>query len=379
MIIKGLKVKPNTLLADGWALAAEFSGNVEKDADGVPVAWMLFKEGDNELTRRGEAMTLTLNADDLAAIGDYYAQKGTKIPVDSRHALFSFAQSKGVDEADAVALGGGKMAVAFGEIRKRPASVWIENVDYKPFGRELMKAGAIRYFSPVLRGLADGRLRITSVALENEPALNKLDAIAASAEDNDDLSLNHNQETHAMKKLLQSLAGLLGCDSIALGAENDVDQATIDKINNVKIALDLGDALRKKLRDSLALGAEAADPEIVGALQGLTAKGAQHDALKAQVDALALAAETDKRDKLIETALADGKLTNDQAANWAKKQDSIALSAYLSHAPVVVPQGQIKRDPLPDSDSAALSADDQAYCRKHGYDETEFLKAKGGK
>lgn len=378
------KFNLNMLMFDGLSLPLSAEGNapkVEKDAEGVPVAWQLFHVGDNELTRLGEDVTLTLSAEDLDAIAAYYKHKGVKIPIDSRHFVYQFAQAKGVDESDVLnLLPNGRGTLGFGAIQRRADSIWLSDVEFKPLSRELMKEGVWRYHSPAIRGLLDGRLRITSVALENEPSINNLDAIAASSEDADipNLTAGNTRKETRMKKLLVAIAGLLGMDSIALGADNDADDSIIGKISAVKAQMAASSAFYGKVRDSLALGADAQPETVHAALQGLIAKGQAHDSLKAQRDSLALAAENDKRERLIAKGKAEGKLS-EGLIPWAQTQDSAALSAYLDNAPVVVPVGQIQRDGLkPAGDSIALTAEDRQVCRAAGISEEDFLKAKRG-
>ncbi len=351
-MINGQAVKPenNRLCFDGIALGGDSTAAaaaVEKDTDGVPVAWQLFKVGDNLLTRNGEQINLVLSADDMQQMQNYFTEKGVKIPVDSRHYLWHLAQKLGVDESEVVkSLPDGRGTLAFGDIAARADGVWLENADYKPLPRKLMQEGVWRYFSPVIRGLSDGRLRITSVALENEPSINNLDAIAASAEDADiNLTAGEPRKETTMKKLLATLAGLLGMDTIALAADGDADDSIITKMNNLKTTMDSSAAFTRKLCDSLTLGAEAQPDTILASVQGLIAKGKAGDSALVRIDALELAAENDKRDKLIEDGRTAGKLADSQL-DWARGLDCAALSAYLDKAPAVVPVGNTNRQDI---------------------------------
>ena len=57
----------NLMFHDGIPFAAERgSPAVERDENGVPSAWRIFVEGENSLTKNGEAGTLTLDAEDMA-------------------------------------------------------------------------------------------------------------------------------------------------------------------------------------------------------------------------------------------------------------------------------------------------------------------------
>ena len=77
------------------ALTSERAG-VIRDADGVPVEWTLLKVGDNVATRSaGMPVNIRLTRDDLAAIVDYHAAKGVKIPIDSEHVVSNLAGKLG--------------------------------------------------------------------------------------------------------------------------------------------------------------------------------------------------------------------------------------------------------------------------------------------
>ena len=66
--------------------------------------------------------------------------------------------------------------------------------------------------------------------------------------------------------------------------------------------------------------------------------------------------------------------------DWAKKQDSIGLAAYLKAAPVFVKIGASGAAAIATvPDEAALSADETEYCEKNGYDKKTFLEAKRGR
>ncbi|MDD5698484.1 MAG: phage protease [Victivallaceae bacterium] len=371
---------------DGLALAAD--GNkpvIEKDAEGVPTAWRLLKLGTNELTRCGQRIDLVMSADELDAIIDYHNEKGVQIPVDSNHFLKHLADKLGYDESAALELvPSGKAAMAFGNLQKRKDGLWFNNVKFRPLAREMMKEGVFRYFSPVIRGLSDGRLRVTSVAMENEPSINNQDALAASADRRDDFPAfkQPQKEKMHMKLLCKALAGLLGIDSVALSADGEAPEELVSKINALKdelpglrAAKDHHGGFVGKLRDSLALGADADESTIQGTIMGLKTKADGADSLKTRVDSLELAAENGKKDKLIEKGLAEGKLANSML-EWARGLDSVALSAYLENAPQVIPLKKLNKGDLPEGDSITLSAEDREVCKKAGISEEDFLAEK---
>lgn len=373
MLLKLFGQAGDDLLHDGITLAADTPG-VIRDAAGVPVEWTLLKVGDNPIVRCGVAGSLSLSAEDMQSILGYFGAKGEQIPVDSNHYLHQLATSKHLDEAEVLkllpsgvaAMGYGSLALAGDELRFR--------VNWTPTAYELMKAKIFRYFSPALRGLLQPPLRITSVAMENEPALNNLDALAASA--NNRGTPPHNTRRLQMTVLEKALAGLLGRDSIALGAEADASA--------VAAGVDAKTALFADLRKELNLGDNVDDKMIMVALKGLIAKAGGADGLaaelatvKGKVDELTMSANESKRLALIEQGVREGKIVASTKDLWGKL-DYATLSAHLPTAPVIAPPGKVPRENLVPADDIALTAEDKEVCRRFGYTEEEFLAAKKG-
>ena len=203
------------LLFDGLAFGAEQPA-VERSPDGLPRAWRLLRVGRNELTRNGKSYVLTLSSDDVAGMADYTAKKGEKIPIDSRHALFLAAQRNQVEESEIRRmLPHGVAALGFAGLQARPDGLWAVDVEFLPLAADLVAEGMFRYFSPVIRGLEPGGvMRVSSIALDNVPALNQLDVIAAG----DCVTIT---EEVTMTKLQEALRKLLGDDALALGAETE--------------------------------------------------------------------------------------------------------------------------------------------------------------
>ncbi len=378
MKIIGLSPPAGRLLHDGIAFDAAGDGTVERDENNVPAAWRVLSEGSNPLIKNGVPGEIILSADDMDSIVKYYTDKGERIPVDSRHYLYRLGNLKKLDEAEIAKLMPTKVAaMGYGGIERRGGELWINDVQWNPTAYELMKEGIFKYFSPALRGLAKPPLRLTSVALENEPSINHLDALAASADDN----LSDSDEPDAtptrrssMTRLEKAIAGLIGRDSIALEAEGPAADAAT--------AIESKTKLLAALREALKLSDDVSDSELAGALKGAIEKAGGYDAMKTELDNVKAEQETAKRDDLVQKGLDEGKLTEDTAEKWAKKQDSEALAAYLEHAPVVVPLDKVNRKKLPETpnkDEVALSADDEKAIGFFGFDKEKYLDAKKGK
>ena len=349
------------LRADGMLLAAETPG-VVRDENGVPAEWTLLKIGENPIVKNGVPGSISLSAADAAEIIDYHRKKGELIPVDSNHYLHELANRKNLDEAEVLkllpsgvaAMGYGSLALAGDALRFR--------VQWTPTAYELLKEKIFKYFSPAIRGLVTPPLRITSVAMENEPAINNLDALAASA---------NNRKENQMGKLERALMRLTGRDAIALEAEADAE--------SVAEEVEAKASLIEQVAELLGLEKSATVDEIVAALRAETEKAKSADEKQSQLDELAAAAERRAHDDLVAKGRAEGRIA-DSDMEYVNSLDSKALSAHLAHCGVKVPVRRFAPSPRP-ADSAALSASDRIAIdalRNAGIAdaEKEYLKTK---
>ena len=207
---------------DWIALTAE-AQRVIRDENGVPVEWTLLRIGDNPHCQEGKDDNLLLTAEQMSEILDYHRKKGELIPLDSEHYLYELANQKKLDEHETLKMFPGGVAYEF------------------------MKEKIYKYFSPVIRGLENGPLRVTSVAMTNTPAINHLDALAASA--------NKRPATggkESMSKLENALKRLLGRDSIALGAETEEKEK-----DQIACEVEEKASLIEQVKTLLGLGAAA--------------------------------------------------------------------------------------------------------------------------
>lgn len=309
--------------------------------DGAPKPFRLFRIGENALTQNGKDFKLTLTPEDLENIVEYQRKKGEKIPIDSRHALMLAAEKAHVTESEALqAVPSAVAALGFASLERRDDGLYASDVELLPLGAELFRQGALRYYSPVIRGL-DGKspLRVTSIAMDNVPALNNLEMLAASAE-----AVSETQTPGSGKN---------------------------KEVNMTRTEI----ALRKLLGDeSLALS-DSTDEVVATKLEALSAEIPELRRKAAEVDALKLAAETEQKKALIDKAVAENRVTNSEREGLMKL--SIAwLSAELPKRP----QNAAPVNPLPeekdDDDADALSAEEKAFAEKMGLTAEQFLKSK---
>ena len=316
----------------------EFPG-VETPPKQLPGAWRLLRIGANPLTKEGKPFELRISREDVLAMADFAREKGGKIPIDSRHALFALAEHEGVEEEEVRRMLPHRCAaLGFAALEARDDGLWAADVEWLPLAAEMVRNGFFRYFSPVIRGMSPGGvLRISSIALDNVPALNNLDVIAAG-----DHVENQQGKGEDMPNLTEALQKLLGDEALALGDAQQT-QAVADKL--------------------LALADE---------LPGLRERAARAEALQ-------LAAEHAERDKIIERGLAAGKFCKAQRAVLEKLPlaDLVALEA-VGRAGSAVP---VSVEPLyagdgEEREEEPLSAPERAVARSLNLSEEEFRKAK---
>ena len=329
---------------------AEHKPTVERDENGVPTSWLLVRAGPVPLRKNGADYVLELTSKDLSAIESYQKSQGERIPIDSNHYLHILAQKHGIEEREALMLlPSGVAAMGFGslECRADGTELWI-NAEWMPSAYELLKEKIFRYFSPVFRGLKEGPVRITSVAMENEPAIKNLASLAAGAEDKSPIedaacgayleleTTKPNTKGRAMNmtpKLRDALQRLApGIDTAALAAE-DADETKQDEL---AAAVDGAASLLDDLKKLLELADAAGNAEIKAAVEAMLEKAKQGEAAKAEADELKLSAEKRERAEICAKAEAERKLTPAMKP-WADSLDVAALAAWYKVAPVAVP------------------------------------------
>jgi phage I-like protein len=350
-------------------------GTVKRDANGVPEEWTLLHAGVNRLVKNGKDYELHLSVEDLDAIAAYQEKKGEAIPIDSNHYLHILAEKHGVEESEALRLvPSGVAAMGFGTLFRDGEELRIR-AEWTPGAYELLKEKIFRYCSPVIRGLKEGPVRITSVAMENEPALNCEDVLAAGGEDADpeDIARNMLELKRPQDPIERALGKLLGkafLNEIALAGEDDEESAC----ERTAAAIEAKAETIAAMRAELGLTDSEPDETMSNALNTVKAHANEADSLRKELDTLAAAAEDRRKADLIERGLQEGKLTH-ALEGWAKGQDCAVLASYLEHAPAVVP-GRMKFAPDKRREQVmSLSAADEEMIRRFGFDKEEYQRA----
>lgn len=368
------------MLHDGITLSAK-ENNVIRDKNGVPVEWTLLRIGGNAFIRNGRKGVLHLTREDMESIMQYFYDKGELIPLDSNHYLHYLANEKNLEESECLRLiPSGVAAMGFGTLFLRGEELRIK-VKWNPAAYRLMQEKIYRYFSPAIRGLVQPPLRVTSVALENEPAINHLDSLAASAVDREtpgnipDHNNKHQQKEHAMTPVEKALSRLLGRDTLTLSADpSSVDDGSLAAGITEKVEL------LAEFRRILNLQDDVPDALLVPALQKLISRDEDLEKLRKELNdaeeklkQIRIQQEKKQHDELLEQGIRDGKITP-STREWWGKLDNVQLSAHLAAAPVIIPQGITMRDALPAEDHyATLTAEDRAACQRFGFKEEDYL------
>ena len=354
--------------------------NVKQDANGVPEEWTLLHAGVNRLVKNGKDYELRLSVEDLDAIAAYQAKKGEAIPIDSNHYLHILAEKHGVEESEALRLiPSGVAAMGFGTLFREGDELRIR-AEWTPGAYELLKEKIFRYCSPVIRGLKEGPVRITSVAMENEPALNCEDVLAAGGEGDDadpeDIGRNSVELRRLQDPIERALGRLLGktaWNEIVLSGEDDEEGA----FERTAAAIEAKADTIAAMREGLGIADDEPDEAMSAALNAVKERAGQADALRQELDTMVCAAEEKRKAELIEQGLQEGKLTH-ALEDWARTQDCAVLASYLEHAPSVVPGRMTFAPDKRRTPKRSLSTADEEMIRKFGFDKDEYQRAMHG-
>ena len=332
---------------------------VIRDKGGIPVEWTLLRLGANPIMQNGIPGNIELTPDGMQSILRYFREKGELIPVDSRHFLYELSVRKGLDESDVLRMLPSKTAaMGFGSLFEKDGLLRFR-VQWNDLAKTLLREKIFRYFSPVIRGLKNGPLRITSVALENEPAINGLDALAASARPGpDDINqLQQGKETGMEKKQEEPI-------------ESEVKEEAVRPPEP---------ELVREIRQILGLDEKTEASVLLLTLKTAMEKAKAAEQLRdelehanAVISELRRKEEERKKLELLDQGVREGKITP-ATRPWWEKLDCVQLSAHLPQAPVLIRQGAMERDMLV-PDTGALTAEDREVCRLFGFPEEEYLR-----
>lgn len=244
------------------------------------------------LTQSGETKRYTLNDKALQhlVLSSGYGPN-REIPIDFEHSLYYAAEQAKTDEAAyAQEHPGEKHAAGWVSLQNTAEGVVAILNSMSDRAKELIKEKAVKYISPVVRNFG-GDMQISSLALTNTPAINELPPLVASALAEPP---NPSQEVQMdLSKVIEAL-DLQGGDLVASGDETKQVESIVSAINS----------------------------------------------LKSERDTLLQEKQESKRNDIIASAQANGKLP-ESMLDWAKQQTVEALESWAQVAPRIVPTQEV--------------------------------------
>ncbi|MGH8782071.1 phage protease [Paraburkholderia sp.] len=284
----------------------------------------------------------------------------------------------------------GKPAPAAGwfhTIEIRDGAVWATGIEWTPAARQMIESREYRYTSPLFTydKQSGNVLSLFNIALTNTPAIDGMDAVAASA-----IAALSSQPLpeNSMDELLERLRWML---NLPVTATAEDISAQLDKLKEM-----IGETATAATGFSLTAHLHALGSELSTTRTALAAASAQPGtgqpdpakfvpmdqfaAMQNRVAELSRQHEDRERNEQLDAGLADGRILPATKAYW-ETQPLAALSTYLKVAqPMPALAGMQSRGTPPagsDVGTAALSADQTAIAKRMGLDPVKYAKALG--
>lgn len=242
------------------------------------------------ITQGNETRRYQLDEDalkDLVLSSGYGPER--EIPIDFEHKLYYTANEHNQEEAEYdQAHPGEKLSAGWVKLKNTKDGVIAELKNLSNRADKLIKEKAVKYISPVVRNFG-GKMRISSLALTNTPAINELPPLIASALEKPQTQMEVQMDLSKIIQALNIQKDLVASDNV----EKQVD-VIVEAINSLK-------------SENEQLVSEKKEKEL---------------------------------STIIASAKAEGKLTNEME-DWAKNQTVEALKSWSEVAPVVVPKDEI--------------------------------------
>jgi len=380
--------KDQAFLKGGGDVAYLFSDtpHIERDADGVPTAFRVFRQGIVELTQDGRGIKGDLTQADLDSVMNYHLAKGNEIPIDCEHFLASLATKLGIEEADLIKtnpLLGEKACAGFCRLQYRGNEIWASITRWSDRARRLLSRAAdelYMYFSPMLRGLINPPFRITSITLTNEPAMNRMDNFAMA--DRPILATFVQQQTKkentVMKNIIQKLARLLNRDEAAFTAEGQSIEPLLEATASHIETMQTSQAtFLSTVKDAIGLTDGQGLDVAAGLVLSLKEKNKADDVALTDLRSRVTAMESVEKDRLVEKLEAEGRLTPAlKESPWFKGLDYAALKDWSAAAPVIVATERITRQEVKTGGSKMTEAQ-KAIADRCGVSHEAFAKTNG--
>jgi len=317
-----------------------------------------------------------MDNDDADLILAMFQHLGTRIPFDYQHQSLGLCKQKTADgkiiEVDFRSPNG--QALAAGWIKKleaRADGLYAADIEWTPAAAMAIRNREYGYISPVLPENPERPghvLMIHSVALTNTPALIGISPLAASVlpdQDNADPSgrpsqLGSAEEQKETKMDLKALLEILGLPETATAEEALAKVKELCAGAGAASALTAEAAVAKSVRGALKLIPTAPEPEVMAALNALTARpeATEIARLSGELKTLKDQSAATEAERLVAAAMSAGKVTpalKDWALGYAKA-DAAAFSSWADKAPAVIPVEGIEAAALSDRANAGSAA-----------------------
>lgn len=221
-------------------------------------------------------------------------------------------------------------AAWFGKLEWRSTGLYATDVDWTERATSMIESGEYKYISPVFSyDKKTGAVkRLINAALTNNPALDGMDAVAASQLLND--PSDKETLTMELEELLNNIRWMLNLPTLATAEEIAAElQKAVDKIKagNTETAaagFNLVALIDARNTQIAALTNQTPDPAKYVPIEAMQDVQSKYAALSAEVQGKEV-------DGLVTAALTDGRLLPAQEA-WARSlggKDIAALTAYL--------------------------------------------------
>lgn len=281
--------------------------SVVLDDNDMPVSFRLMPFGAQSIRQNGVKLELNFTREHAEAIYQFWTERSSDLVIDTEHMAYLIARELKVEETELTEYWLDKVAIGWWKPEVREDGLYAVVTKWNELGTKLIKESLFRWFSPVIKGISEGNLRITSLAAVNTPGLDNLDAIAASGELEHFLNQHKQTQNRGQQmdpKLKAALMSMFG-NSLVLSEGGELD--TADVVAKITKMHTDHTGLVATAKEALALSADADVTTIQGMILSTAEKAKKVDDITKERDALALSAETAKKADLLAKAKKEGR------------------------------------------------------------------------
>lgn len=313
-----------------------------------------------------------INAELAAIIIASFESRANKTVIDYEHQTILTSQNGQPAPA----------AAWFSKLEWRKSGLFAVDVEWTERAASMIESGEYKYISPVFTyDKKTGAIKsLLNAALTNNPALDGMDAVAAS-QFSKLINQQNDEEKLSMEELLNNLRWMLNMPVTATQEEIVAElQKAIDQIKAVATSVtstpgfDIVALVKSQVAQITTLTAAVGNPDPTKFVAVSTMQELQNQVAM-------LSAQINEREvsEIVTAALASGKILPAQEA-WARqhgKENLDSLKKYLEAAqPIAALTGTQTQGNPPDllNDSVQLDENQLAVCKATGVDPADFAK-----